>query len=427
MKKIISNRDVEEMIDGIQRNNLLREGLCGIDMSSWDLSNLDYEHFKLLCFDENTVFSQEQQEKFHPERLLKYAKEPMKELKSLHVNGNDGRGIIVAIIDTDINRRIFETLYKENFTYIDNENKGEIEPHGGTVLSSFMQTAPNASVQYYPSNKQDAERHKHLIEYIEQIAQSGVKIISLSTSLVAIINNKQKLEYINKVLEEYRITLIDSDKFYENFTYCFRNIDEGGIEKFNESLCEGEDVQFENIWKNIKNGFKILFSKYGVSTIEELKEKLEQAKIVEELKLVQEFEPIAKYTRFSEGENMPLHFLKQRDKQRERSKRKKVESIEIPCGGRTLNGKYWGTSSASYTIPVVAGMFAICKQVNNSISYEDFVKYCKETSKKIDGRYLIQPQELIEKVRNNKQVIVSNDITQGIANEHVIDDDTISR
>ena len=103
-----------------------------------------------------------------------------------------------------------------------------------------------------------------------------------------------------------------------------------------------------------------------------------------------------------------MHFLKQRDKQRERDKRE--QSIEIPCGGRTLAGKYWGTSSASYTIPVIAGIFAICKQVYPQIQYEDYTKLCKETSQIINGCNLIQPQMLMERVISLREQ--SNQITE---------------
>ena len=72
--KKISNQDVDEMIEGIQPNYILRERLCGVNLSQCDMSELDFEHFKLSCFDENTIFSEEQQKKFKPSELLESAK-----------------------------------------------------------------------------------------------------------------------------------------------------------------------------------------------------------------------------------------------------------------------------------------------------------------------------------------------------------------
>lgn len=418
-KTKLSNIDIDEMINGIQENTILREGLCGKDLSLWDLSDLDYEHFKLLSFDENTIFSEEQQEKFHPDQLLNSAKKPMKELQLLHSNNIDGTGIKVAIIDTNID---IESLENSHFSYIDNQYKGDIEAHGSIVLSSFIQTAPNANILYYPSNKKDTNRANHLIEYIEHAVKSGVDIISLSASLKTIINNSDELKRINELLIDNEVTLIDSDKFYENFTYCYRNIDlKSKKETMVESLCEPEDLTFEHIWRKMRVDLDNLLSEYKVDSIEELKKCLKQDGKDQELKLIQEFEPIVKYNKFSSGKDSPLHFLKQIDKDRERNQRIQQE---VPCGGRTLNGRYFGTCSASYTIPVVSGIFVLCKQVNPSISYENFVDYCRETSQKIDGRYLIQPYELINKTKGYPQnitmkAIVSNAITHGIATEDI--------
>ena len=407
--KRITNRDVDEMIEGIQPNYILREGLCGVNLSQCDMSELDFEHFKLLCFDENTIFSENQQKKFKPSELLESAKAPMKEIQNLHNNGVDGRGIKVAIIDTNIDKEAARRKYGSHFQYLNSDFDGEVEPHGATVLDSFIQTAPGVEVQYYPFDKTPrANKEQQFIECIKQISTSGVKVISLSNSLGNIIKNEEKHKEIRAFLEQNEITLIDSDLFYRDFTYCFRDINSDGSEEFKECLCEPEDLQHKNLWNEIYTRYHNLLLQYNVETVEKLKEKLEQAGEIRDLQALIEFEPILNYSEFSVGEGAPLHFLKQRDKQRERDKRE--QSIEIPCGGRTLAGKYWGTSSASYTIPVIAGIFAICKQVYPQIQYEDYTKLCKETSQIINGCNLIQPQMLMERVISLREQ--SNQITE---------------
>lgn len=287
ISKKITNIDVNNMIEGICENYILREGLCGADLTECDMSELDFEHFKLLCFDENTKFSEEQLKKFKPFELLIKAKSPMKDIQSLHLNGINGEGVIVAIIESDI--------------------------------------------------------------------------------------------------------------FYRDFTYCFRDIKSDWSENFQESLCEPEDLQHQNLWNEIINGYNQMLLKYGVINIEELKTRLKELGSIDELIRIIEFEPILQYTEFSSGKNSPLHFLKQRDKVNEKSRRN--NNVEVPCGGRTLNGKYWGTSSASYTIPVIAGIFAMCRQINPEIEYEEFVRICKDTARIVNGCNLIQPKILMEKVR----------------------------
>ena len=140
-KQRLTNQDVEEMIAGIQSNELLREGLCGIDLSLWDLSQLDFEHLKLLCFNENTIFSEEQKKRLHPEKLLEEASTPLMEMAKMHSQNIDGSNIIVAIIDTNIKKEKFSDV---NMQYVDTDHKGVIEPHGETVLSSFVWTAPRS-------------------------------------------------------------------------------------------------------------------------------------------------------------------------------------------------------------------------------------------------------------------------------------------
>ena len=394
--KKITNQDVEEMIAGIQFNYILREGLCGADLSECDMSELDFEHFKLLCYDESTHFSDEQIKRFNPMKLLELAKLPMESLREVHSKGINASGVKVAIIDTNIEQNNIRDLYGGRVEYVESQYEGEIESHGATVLDSFMQIAPNAEVQYYPLDKKDkVNKANHLFEYIKQSTQSGVKVISLSNDLENIMGDR--IDEVRDYLDTNGVTLIDSPTFYRDFTYCFRDIQFDGAETYKKCLCEPEDSSHRNFWNKIVSMYQSKLKEYNLSNIADLKKQLEEKGETELLRRIIEFEPILQFEEFSEGKNSPLHFLKQREKSNELSKRN--NNVEVPCGGRTLDGKYWGTSSASYTIPVIAGMFAMCKQITPQIKYEDFVTLCKEASQIIDGCNLIQPQILMDKVR----------------------------
>lgn len=399
----ISNQDVDEMIAGIQKNFILREGLCGADLINCDMSDLDFEHFKLLCFDENTKFSKEQQRKFKIDELIQAARVPMKELQEIHSKGMDGKGVKVAIIDTNIDIEAYKEKYGGNIQYVNSEFSGEIEQHGKTVLNSFLQTAPNVEVEFFPFDKTQKEKKaEHFIQYINQIAKDGIKMISLSNSLENVINDKTQLEEIKAFLISNKITLIDSQTFYRDFTYCFRDISKDGSESYKECLCEPEDLQHENNWNKIHKNYQGLLQKYQVDNLEELKIKLKDAGENDILQAVEKFEPLLEFKQFSDGQKSPLYILKQIDKQQEENNRKS-ECVRIPCGGRTLADKYWGTSSASYSIPVISGLFAICKQLDPQMEYEEFVKICKETSKQVGECNLIQPQSIVEKVKEIEQ------------------------
>ena len=280
-----------------------------------------------------------------------------------------------------------------------------------------------ARILFYPEDKKQSSRAANLIEDISHAISLGANVISLSASLKTIINNEEELEKINALLAENGVTLIDSDKFYEDFTYSYRDVDEKEqVETLEESFCEPEDSHFENIWFNVKSSVKGLMSEYRVTTVEELKQSLKKDQRLDLLRLVEEFEPIIGQDKFSDGPNSPLHFLKQRSKNREKLSRTNLKSVEIPCAGRTLNGKYLGTSSASYTIPVVAGMFAMSKQINLNVSYEEFVKIARETSKEVDGRYVVQPKELFERVMQYEKTLIDSlksEVNQEVTNQEI--------
>lgn len=218
----IEDKDVKEMIEGIKSSHYLREGLCHKDVSKIDFSNLSYNMFLKLSFDEDTVFSKEQEERFHPKELLENAKCLDPGLKEMHDQNITGKGIFVAIIDSNID---FSSRYiKENVNVRNKDlSGGKEEVHGATVLSAFLQIAPDAQIVYYCNNKKDKNKDENVKEYIKEIAQEGnIKIISMSVRI------RVKNE-IDKILEEGGITLIDSEEFSKDFTYCFRKQGKNGI------------------------------------------------------------------------------------------------------------------------------------------------------------------------------------------------------
>ena len=220
--KKITDKDVEDMMAGIEDNNLLRDGLCGYDLSNVDLSELSLGSFKRLSFDEKTIFSEEQLEQFHPFEQLELSKSPGESIKELHNMGIDGAGIKIAVIDSniDINQELFSSSKIE---FIETERSGKKEVHGATVLSALLGVVPNAEIRYYADNKYDKNRDKNILGYINDIIEnSEIKIISMSSNI-------RDIEMKNKIYELLRhkgITLIDSNTFYKNFTYCFREFDE---------------------------------------------------------------------------------------------------------------------------------------------------------------------------------------------------------
>ena len=266
--KKLTDTDIQNMLDGKKSNFLLREGLCGIDLSDCDLSDLSPEYFRKLCFDSNTKFSEEQIQKFNPQELLEMAKSPSQEISKLHSHGITGQGLRVAVIDTNIDNR-HEIFSNGNIHIKSSSNIGNAENHGLTVVSALLQMVPDTEIDYYPYDKTDANKDIVREEIIGEIIKSGVKIISMSSSF----NDEEIRKRVLEKCEKAGVTLIDQPTFTKHFTYCFRNFDENGGEHFEEAFMESEKASLsEEEWKKGKEIYQNLLRKYGVNNREKLLE-----------------------------------------------------------------------------------------------------------------------------------------------------------
>ncbi|MDD3303533.1 MAG: hypothetical protein PHP54_01280 [Clostridia bacterium] len=355
----LTDQDVQDMISGKKENSLLRQGMCGVDVSKIDMSKLSFEMFQFLSFNTKTKFSDEQKEKFQIEKLISKGK--MKQ--------NGGEGVKVAIIDSamDANHVSFQDKKLE---YVYQETSGTEEEHGITVLSSFFQVAPKADVTYYANNKYNKDKEKNFCKYMRDVVKRGdIKIISMSASF----KNKDIEKEVQDMLKENQITLIDSKAFYKDFSYYISTVDEKGNDSFHNGYCEFEE-------------------KKGKTWI---------------------------------GEN-------KRRKQKEDSILEDIEdkrkgNAQVQCGGKVFaqsdnNYKYCGYCCASFSIPQVAGLFALAREKDPNLSYENFVLAVKETSDIIpkDGieNKVVNEERLLEKVLTDKDKVATSEFTKEL-NEQV--------
>lgn len=416
----ITNKDVEEMLSGEQNPNFLREGLCSNDVSDIDMSDLDIEHFLHLSFDEDTKFSETQIEKFNPKEILEDGKKYENCISSLHSRGYTGKGVGVAIIDTNIDIKPFQI---PNITFKNKNNSGEEETHGATVLSAFLQIAPEANITYFCDDKYNKNRDENIKRYIEEIVKNkDIKIISMSSQ----IKDENIKKYIDVLLKQSGVTLIDSKEFSENFTYCYRNLGNG--EEYKEDYVVSDKYDFYLRIKSKLDTIKLLYEK-------ESKKKFTSKEIyfkdlISTMKNYglgkNDIEHIENYKEFlfmSEEEfNLFIKDIRRKEIQEEiyeRNIKKKQGKtlIEVPCGGCTLftgsKYKYFSTSSVSYTLPKVSAMYVLAKQANMNINFEQFINIIRETSTNINGRKVISPDKFIEHIRND----FKNNLTNLVVND----------
>ncbi len=408
----LTDCDVQDMLDGKVSNYLLREGLCGRDISQWDLSDLSPEFFKKLCFDSNTKFSKEQIQKFNPKKLLEMAKKPSQDIGRLHSKGITGQGLNLAVIDTNIDSK-HEIFLNGNIHMKSSNNMGEVEPHGLTVVSALSQIVPDAQVDYYPYDKTNKNKDNIIEELIDEIIESGVKIISMSSSF----NSEEIRKRVLDRCEKAGVTLIDQPTFVKHFTFCFRNIDENGKEYFEEAFMEPETASLPKAkWEE----YQSLLEKYCVEDRKSLSEKIKlDSNIKEEVKpiILERLENFGELfdCKSYEGEGGVRHISKQKTIQEEKERKnvsRAEKPIEIPCGGRSFAApggyKYWGSCSNSYTIPQIAGIFALARQISPNLSFEQFSKIANQTSMQIasDGydRLVISPENLIEQIKQLEEL-----------------------
>lgn len=422
---IITDKEIRLMISGIKSNYFLRNGFCGKDIRSYDLSNLSIEMFKKISFDSNTIFSDRQIKRFKPFEILEDAKSFGKSIDSLHTEGLKGKGVKIAVIDSNIQKN-HNVINDAKVDFVEDELSGEEEVHGLTVLSALLEVAPDVQVTYYADNKYNQKRDDRILKYINDIVdQKDIKIISMSSR----IKDKSIQQEVNKLLLENNITLIDSSEFYKNFTYCFKSMDSNGNEILEEAFCE-EDISKESFISK-KEQLQKLMNRYEISgdsskeKIELLKLKLKSENKEEILNRIEQLEEELVCEEF-EGENGFVKLKKDKLVEQEKDERRENKSIEIPCGGRTFATenniyKYFSTCSASYTIPQLTALFAISRQVNSNLEYKDFVNACRETAINIDGRRIISAAEAISKIKDISKKNQFVDVLKNNVNAEVVE------
>lgn len=346
----------EEIISGNKNADFsfILEGFCGQDVSKIDMSNLSPENFRRLTFDSKTIFSDEQIKKFHPEKLLEQGKSFSNGMKKLHAEGIDGNGTTIGIMDSCfdsaiaefdgrvIQHIVFEKVNGNDFVshreYREEDGDGF---HGKTTAclatGNECGIAPNAKMYLFgiAEDTSWAEAKEAILKYIID-NHINLDIISMSADIET---SKEGQEIIDK-LEEKGCTFLDSSKFWKDFSWG-RMTDNGEVVLLDEMMKTMSDMQYD---ENSKGG-KVL-------------------------------------------KNIP-------------------NTVILPCTGRTslqignekvykYNGSVCG---ASFAIPQVAGIFAIARQIDPSIRYDEFSEIVKNPERlNPEGMMYLDSEEVVKEI-----------------------------
>lgn len=316
--------------------------LCGQDVSQIEMSHLSKENFLKLSFDENTKFSLEQIEKFNPRKILEESKEFGISLNKLHKAGIDGTGVKVAIIDTefDTNNTEFCDINDNNRVTYNNtylSNVKDIDRFHGKAVTSLLAGKECGIAPNVQINYFAISDRYEDTDVIEILEYIKANNMDIDVvSMSSYIKNPNKAKEILSMLKDNKCEFIDSGTFWKNFSYG---------EKKNEDIILDSELQSY------------------LSDIDKLSSNQQQ---------------IIK--------NLP-------------------NSILIPNSGRTHlqmgNNCYMysGVGSASWSIPEVSGLFALARQMDPLIDYEEFVQISTKTATiNGDGYKVINPEGIIREI-----------------------------
>ena len=320
-----------------------------------DKLNLTEEQLLSLTIDSTTVVSEEQQ------AILDKAKEntmnPGLNIRSLHEQGVTGKGVRIAIIDSDISDNPEfkdKVISQTNFA----QNKDGVY-HGNVVSSVAVGTkcgvAPDAELAFYSANTltEYAKAIEDVITKNEEYRQKGeptISVISISCGFDAdqedFENNYANLRSIIAKAKEAEIAVITNDprEEYKHFAGADRN---------------------PTANPNDKNSYRM------------------------------------------------DRFRRDGDWWNDKDDEVKDQTIFVPTEHRTVADEYEGYryegnfGGDSWGAPYIAGIFALAKQVKPEITYNQFYDIMQKTADKMfnydTGTYagrLINPKGIIESLQS---------------------------
>ena len=338
-------------------------GLTYLDVSDIDLSRFSKEQLLRISFSNLT--------KWPSKDKLPKGFEPIKEIETakhfrgfgidqLHQKGVDGRGVVIAYIDKpfNVNHEEFEGLD------LDYTPEREVEFHGTSVSSRVV-----------GKNMGIAPKSKYIFfEKVDDLTED-----SLESNIIGTINALKKI--IERVEAGERIDVVGESA--SPLSLMDRMMGKGGenakkVETFKREYLaltkrlEELNVAYvtsDSFWNN---GFGYAF-------------KVDPAKDIND---------IDNYISMS------------------------AECVCVPEGGRCVpcafdnsNYKYENqVGCASWSIPQIVGLFALVRQVDNSITYDKFVDFAHKTATEPNqyGVRFINASELMKSVKREK--IDNNDL-----------------
>jgi hypothetical protein len=366
------------------------EDFRGKDLSDQNFSNVSVDILRTIDFDTETMWPEKEKlpENFDPEKFLEESKNPGLGIRELHEQGVTGQGVVVAIIDQrlDINHSEYKDSVSDYQEYGETGNEG-VSMHGPAVASLLVGkdcgVAPGARLVYkaVPAGRSFLLEAKALNDIVENNktlpVNERVKIVSCSIGYMEEKPEPGLDEWIEalKIAKEAGIFVVDVGGNQVNVQF-------GG-----GGNPENKD-DFENYfpWLRQDEGNEELNKIIAEGNVDEILKKLREVR-KDELANISDFDL--------------------RKKIEERLEEMKKEII-VPSDYRTMasswskEGQYMynGKGGISWSVPYLAGLFALALQVNPKLQREELAEIISESAavnKK--GLRIVNPKDIIDLAR----------------------------
>lgn len=355
---------------------MIMGGLSGIDCRDYDFSRLSPKNYTKIPFDSDTKFPEEIAHVF--DAILEKSKEFGFGLEGLIQDGKlSGEGIHVAIIDENIDMAQIDT---DDINIVSHDEYSSGNHYHGKITSSLLASkscgvAKGASLHFYEKTSEEYRR-----EADER--KSNIKDEE----------SKQEFKNWKKV------------KSAEDRGRTFSKI-----------------VEYNKNCENESDKITVVSGSWSLPNSEFLKWQQEFRKAGCELVCQNNF--IQNFTEIS-GDDVILDMTEEEKDGFSESMRRMVESsnldelVKIPINrtyhryGDATNFKYQATYSNSWGIPQVAGLLALYKAKDRSLTFEQFCDLCRETASEKGVINPVGIYEQIEKKLENEKKVENPEIKQ---------------
>lgn len=326
------------------------------DLSQTDLSD-ELENLLLTTYDSKTKWPDNLPEGFNPDKIMEKCKDPGLGVRNLHKEGITGKNVGIAIIDQELLTK-HEEFTKQLKYYSENDfikTKSPAAMHGAAVASIAVGktcgVAPEASLYYIAENFITED-------YTGRIAKDINELLDLNKTLKE--DEKIRVISISWGAEE------KESNGYKDLKKAYQRANEEGVFVITTSLLKGtrEDIKSVNF--------------IG----------MEKTKLTDP-------NDFSAYGKASWAEELDFY---------------KKDYLCLPMDNRCVAAPtgvndyaIYQSGGLSWSVPYLAGVYALACQVKPDIDYEEFWKIALDTAvanDKLDT--IINPQGIIDKLKEQR-------------------------